>query len=210
MHGLPYCPTTAYSIPLPNLPSGALAYDASNLPENLTTPLLAYLTNFTTSLLTVACGRDVYSPLQTCADCQAAYRHWLCSISLPRCGEIPPNPSKQEQEQQQQRRQRQQDALAVPSLPPPALQPQPSGTLSRNPALGNATADYTVLLPCIETCYAADRACPVFLGFKCPKMTTAGESYGVGFIDSWDGDTPNGGVPGVAQDRWGNLFCNGS
>jgi len=209
VHALPYCPTTAYSVPLPPPPSDALAYDASNLPENLTAPLLAYLTNFTTSLLTVACGRDVYSPLQTCADCQAAYRRWLCSVSLPRCGEFPLNPPSPPPPPPPQQ-QRQQDALAVPSLPLPALQPQPSGTLSRNPALGNATADYAVLLPCIETCHAADRTCPIFLGFKCPKVATAGESYGVGFVDSWDGDTPDGGAPGVAQDQWGNLFCNES
>ena len=25
----------------------------------------------------------------TCADCQLAYRTWLCSVQLPRCGESP-------------------------------------------------------------------------------------------------------------------------
>jgi calcium channel MID1 len=215
VHALPYCPTTAYSVPLPAPPSNALAYDASNIPDNLTTPLLAYLANFTTSLLTVACGRDIYSPLQTCADCQVAYRKWLCTVSLPRCGEFSSPPQQQQQPQQQQegqpQRRQQQGTLAVPPLPPPALQTQPSGTPSRNPALGNASADYAVLLPCIETCYATDRACPIFLGFKCPRgETTGGSSYGVGFIDSLDGDVPGGGLPGAAQDQWGNLFCNGS
>jgi len=211
-------------MPLPDPPSGALAYDASNLPDNLTTPLLSYLTNFTTSLLTAACGRDLYSPLQTCADCQLAYRRWLCAVSLPRCGEFPlldndgnnnngnandnDNDTPKERRQQQQ----QQGSLAVrPSPPPPALQIQSSGAPWRNLALGNATADYTVLLPCVETCQAADRACPVFLGFRCPRVeTTAGSSYGVGFIDGVDAGRPGGGLAGGAQDRWGNLFCNGS
>jgi calcium channel MID1 len=205
VHGLPYCPTTSYSVPLPPPPPGAVVYDASNLPDNITTPLLTYLTNFTTSLLTFPCGRDIYSPLQTCAECQEAYRRWLCTISLPRCGEFPPNSPQDQQPQDQQ--QQQQGPLM---LPPPALQPQPSGTPSRNPALGNATVDYTVLLPCIETCHAADRACPIFLQFKCPKGVTAESSYGMGFIDSWDADEPGGGLPGAAQDQWGNLFCNGS
>ena len=197
VHGLPYCPSTAYSIPLPEPPEGAPAYNTSNLPSTLATPLLAYLSNFTASLLTTACGRDHYSPIQTCADCQDAYRRWLCAVSLPRCGEFPQNQQQQQQQQQQPLQ--------------PALSPQPSGTASRIAALGNSTG-YTALLPCIETCNAADRACPIFLGFRCPegKTTSAQSSYGVGFIDSFDGDDRGGGVPGSAQDRWGNVYCNGN
>ncbi|KAF8269120.1 stretch-activated Ca2+-permeable channel component-domain-containing protein [Lactarius quietus] len=198
VHALPYCPTTAYTVPLPPPPAPALAYDTSNLPDNLTTPLIGYLTNFTTSLLTLACGRDAYSPVQTCADCQAAYRHWLCTTSLPRCGEFPLQPDPQQQPQPQP-----QPTLAVP---PAALAPVSPQT-PRNAALGNIS--YTALLPCIETCNAADRACPIFLGFRCPLIKyTANYSYGVGYIDSADGELQNGGVPGVPQDQWGNVFCN--
>ncbi|KAN0128026.1 Stretch-activated cation channel Mid1, partial [Lactarius tabidus] len=199
VHALPYCPTTAYAVPLPAPPSPALAYDTSNMPVNLTTPLLGYLTNFTTSLLTTACGRDAYSPLQTCADCQAAYRRWLCTVSLPRCGEFPQPPDLQQQPQSPSPPQQ---TLAVP---PAAL--APSSTTSRNAALGNVS--YTALLPCIEACNAADRACPIFLGFRCPLIKySAGYSYGVGYIDSADGEAKDGGVPGVPQDQWGNVFCN--
>ncbi|KAI9439066.1 stretch-activated Ca2+-permeable channel component-domain-containing protein [Lactarius indigo] len=198
VHALPYCPTTAYAVPLPAPPSRALAYNASNLPTSLTTPLLGYLTNFTTSLLTTACGRDAYSPLQTCADCQAAYRRWLCSISLPRCGEFSQTPPDSQQPQPQQ-------TLAAPA---PALAPQTSDNKPRNAALGNA-GNYTALLPCIETCNSVDRACPVFLGFRCPlPQFTANASYGVGYIDSANGEVKDGGIPGVPQDRWGNVFCN--
>ena len=200
VHALPYCPTTAYAVPLPAPPAQALAYDASNIPGNLTTHLLGYLTNFTTSLLTAACGRDLYSPLKTCADCQVAYRHWLCSISFPRCGEIPQTPASPGAASQQ--------VLAAPS---PALVPQASGTPQRNSMLGNVSTPYTALLPCIETCNAVDRACPAFLGFLCPLPDfTANASYGLGFIDSADGDVEGGGMPGTAQDRWGNVFCNAS
>ncbi|KAF8493803.1 stretch-activated Ca2+-permeable channel component-domain-containing protein [Russula emetica] len=197
VHGLPYCPRTAYSVPLPEPPDSAPAYNASNLPNTLATPLLAYLSNFTASLLTTACGRDYYSPIQTCADCQDAYRRWLCTVSLPRCGEFP-------QDQQQQQHQQQQPLQ-------PALSPQPPGTAPRNAALGNSTG-YTAVLPCIETCYAADRACPIYLGFVCPKgeTTAAQMGYGVGFIDSVDGHDSGGGVPGSPQDQWGNVYCNGN
>ncbi|KAI0245821.1 stretch-activated Ca2+-permeable channel component-domain-containing protein [Lactifluus subvellereus] len=206
VHALPYCPTTAYAAPLPAPPARALAYDASNMPDNLTAPLLGYLTNFTTSLLTAACGRDAYSPLKTCADCQAAYRHWLCSVSLPRCGEFPQTQTTTRGAGAQQQR------VLAAAPPPPALQPQASGAPQRNPALGKVVgAPYAALLPCIETCNAVDRACPVFLGFRCPLPDfTANASYGLGFVDSADGDVQGGGVPGAAQDRWGNVFCNAS
>jgi len=136
--------------------------------------------------------------VQTCADCQAAYRLWLCSVSLPRCGEYPQAPDSQQQEQQ------------TFSVPTAGLAPQPSGTTPRNTALGNV-GDYVALLPCIETCHAVDRACPIFLGFRCPLPDfTASASYGTGYIDSKDGHVRDGGVPGVPQDQWGNVFCNAS
>ncbi|KAI6130741.1 stretch-activated cation channel Mid1 [Pisolithus croceorrhizus] len=59
VHSLPYCPSTV-------------------LPTNISDPLLQYMTNFTTMLLTFGCGRDLYSPLQTCSDYQCEYRSWLC------------------------------------------------------------------------------------------------------------------------------------
>jgi calcium channel MID1 len=203
VHGLPYCPTTAYTVPLPAPAPPAFAYDASSLPDNLTSPLINYLSNFTTSLLTMACGRDTYSPIHTCADCQAAYRRWLCTVSFPRCGEFPQQPQATTTPSQQQ--------VFDATVPSPALVSMTSGTPQRNAALGNVSTPYTALLPCIETCSAADRACPLFLGFRCPLTKyTANSSYGLGFIDSWDGEEEGGGVPGAAQDQWGNVFCNAS
>ncbi len=43
-------------------------------------------------------------------------------------------------------------------------------TTPRNPVLPAFSSDYQTLLPCLETCDAADRACPTFLGFKCPSL----------------------------------------
>ncbi|KAI0259513.1 stretch-activated Ca2+-permeable channel component-domain-containing protein [Gloeopeniophorella convolvens] len=204
VHALPFCPATAHSVPLPQLPAPDIAYNASTLPPALTAPLLGYLTNFTTSLLTAACGRDAFSPLQTCADCQAAYRRWLCAVSLPRCGEFPQAPPPGLAGAQQ----------AQTPLAPPALAPQAKGSAPRNAAfagLKGGAGGYTALLPCLETCNEADRACPIFLGFRCPlPQFNANASYGVGFIDSADGHVPGGGVPGAAQDRWGNVYCSGS
>ena len=53
-----------------------------------------------------------------------------------------------------------------------------------------------------------DRACPNFVGFRCPRVQfNAAASYGVGYIDGAEGDEGEG-VTGSAQDRWGNIWCN--
>ena len=80
VHSLPFCPLTAYAMPLPQPPTGSSSYDATNFPSDAAGQLVSYLTNFTTSLLTFPCGRDYYSPIVTCAECQEAYRTWLCAV----------------------------------------------------------------------------------------------------------------------------------
>ena len=182
-------------MPLPPLPGLAFGYSATSLPDDVSSPLLQYMTNFTTMLSTFACGRDLYSPLQTCSDCQAQYRTWLCSVSFSRCSEPAPSSS----------------LGATAHVPFSALHPQPSGSPSRNPYFPNVSYDYSSLLPCLETCNAVDRACPYFLGIKCPTANfNAAASYGVGFIDSGKVSQVGNGTPGVAQDRWGNVWCNAS
>lgn len=162
-------------------------------------------------LTTFPCGRDWYSPLVGCDDCQRAYRKWLCTVTFVRCGEpsagnpdsvsaAPPNPS----------------ATGLSALSPTdgspqkifsAIIPQSSSSPSRNPNL-QTTNPYSILLPCLETCTAVDRACPNFLGFRCPTMQfNAAASYGVGYIDGADGSQGEG-VTQTAQDRWGNVWCN--
>ncbi|KAF8063511.1 stretch-activated cation channel Mid1 [Lyophyllum atratum] len=218
---LPYCPNVAYTVPLPQPPatSGSNAYTAANLPERITTPLLSYLTNFTTTLTTFACGRDWYSPIVGCDDCQREYRKWLCTITFTRCGEpSPSNPGSHTTSPPAP------DATGLsalqpkdpsnPSLPQKvfsALLPQPSDTAAaRSPTLPGMGGAYEMLLPCLEVCTAVDRACPSLVGFTCPTVQfNAAASYGVGYIDSADGDEAQG-ATGGAQDRWGNIWCNGS
>ncbi|KAF8130591.1 stretch-activated Ca2+-permeable channel component-domain-containing protein [Boletus edulis] len=203
VYSLPYCPSIAYAMPLPPPPSRTFGYNATSLPDSITLPLLQYMNNFTTMLTTFACGRDLYSPLQTCADCQTHYRTWLCSVSFPRCSEQAPGNNSTAASSS--------SLGTAAQVPLSALQPQSSGSPSRSSNFPNATYNYSSLLPCLETCNAVDRACPYFLGIKCPTTKfNAAASYGVGFIDSGDGDEIGNGVTGLAQDRWGNVWCNGN
>ncbi|KAH9946563.1 stretch-activated Ca2+-permeable channel component-domain-containing protein [Amylocystis lapponica] len=202
LHSLPFCPSVSYAAPLPLPVDPSLGLTAADLPENMTTPLLSGLANFTTMLTTLACGRDEYSPLVTCVDCQAAYRAWLCLVSLPRCGEYPPSSSSS-------------SAASFASASPTAQQPFPAlqgvdaSSPTRNANVPPAPGNYTALLPCLETCQAVDRACPPFLKFLCPvRQFTAADSYGVGYIDSgWAGEM-GGGSTGTPADIWGNVWCN--
>ncbi|KAF7312099.1 putative acetate kinase [Mycena indigotica] len=180
---VPYCPSVGYATPLPPPPNPLVSYDGSSLPESISGPLISSLTNFTTSLTTFACGRDLYSPLVSCADCQRAYRTWLCTISFPRCADQDTSPS---------------SAALLLSQPPNA----------RNSAFP-AGSNYTQLLPCLETCTATDRACPNFLGFRCPSPRfNAAESYGVGYVDSGADGVHGHGTPGMWSDNFGNVWCN--
>lgn len=210
VHSLPFCPLTSYAMPLPAPPGTASSYDASSFPLEVSGPLISYLSNFTTSLLTFPCGRDWYSPIVSCADCQDAYRTWLCTAQLPRCGEHATTSTSSSQNETSKRSDDAQTTLTTPALI------SQNASDSRNAALPSfPNGQWTALLPCLETCNAAERACPNFMGFKCPlPRFNAQDSYGVGFVD---GDARNpggewnqgGGYTGAAQDRWGNMWCNG-
>ncbi|KAI0631556.1 stretch-activated Ca2+-permeable channel component-domain-containing protein [Trametes polyzona] len=206
VHSLPFCPSVAYAVPLAPPGGVGTAHTADTLPDGVADTIISTMANFTITLSTLACGRDIYSPLVTCADCSDAYRRWLCAVSFPRCSEL--SPALQAQQQQQQQQQQQGSENQQP-LVLPALQTVKSGTTPRNPALPPFESDYQAMLPCLETCNAADRACPSFLGFKCPLTKfTAANSYGVGFIDSGEDGEIGHGSTGVAQDVYGNVWCN--
>lgn len=202
VHSLPFCPGVAWTAPFPPLEAGATAYDASNFPTMIQQMLTQSLGNFTASLRTFPCGREIYSIIQSCASCERAYRNWLCSVLIPRCGEVDP------------------------SLEPPAAlvarsvgSENTTSTFARLDqtvfSTGDAVTDYMELLPCLETCHGVDRACPPNIGWTCPrKGLNAEKSYGVGFVDQpgddiSGGGREGGGIPGMTQDVYGNVWCNG-
>ncbi|KAG8817124.1 stretch-activated cation channel mid1 [Serendipita sp. 400] len=214
VHSLPFCPKVAYSAPLPPLTGAAAStgYDATNFPLGLQQQLVTSLGNFTASLKTFPCGRDLYSIVQSCASCERAYRDWLCSVLIPRCGESDPSP----------------DPNIGPINPPAALvlrvtdsgnttdsSPRLDQTVFTSPSSSsNTVQQYNEVLPCLETCHAVDRACPPMLKWTCPRKGFGAErSYGVGFIDKEGDDVSGGGFEwagktGRSQDSFGNVWCN--
>ena len=178
-------------MPLPAPPNSGTTYNSSNLPTEITDSLQQYIANFTTALTTFACGRDIYSPIQTCADCQREYRRWVCTVSFPRCGEPRGDEASLGRE-----------ASITTALASPTEVP-------RNQKFPRVEGGFVELLPCLETCQATDRACPNHVGFQCPlKDFNAHKSYGVGFIDRGDKGVEGRGRTGVPQDVFGNVWCN--
>ncbi|KAI9638344.1 calcium channel [Dioszegia hungarica] len=180
-----FCPSIAYAAPLPLDPTSP-THPLSSLPSNITDQLTSNLNALSTSLLSTACGRDRYSFASSCADCHTAYRDWLCRVLIPRCAggvDTTADPAPQVTR-------RTVDAPRVPGV-----------------VLGGDQG-YDELLPCLSTCNAVDRACPVNLNFRCPlRKHGADKSYGFLGDDPGYGDgSADLGV--AAGDGWGNTWCN--
>ncbi|KFX91907.1 hypothetical protein O988_07532 [Pseudogymnoascus sp. VKM F-3808] len=155
--------------------------------------------NFAKALQQIPCeipSTGQYSLVRTCADCAAAYKAWLCSVTIPRC----------------------QDYSRVD----PWLQPRNvvqafpnSSTLldkefltasqeilylnsSRNPAIDEIVkpGPYKEILPCLDMCYNLVQSCPAAMGFQCPSP--GGEGYRNAY-----GRRPNGSLS-----EEGQITCN--
>jgi calcium channel MID1 len=131
--------------------------------------------------------------VRTCADCAAAYKSWLCSVTIPRCEDF--------------------NTEAAWLQPRNLAQPFPDGEVldaatlggfpntsatrgSRNPLIDEVVrpGPYKEVLPCEDLCYNLTQSCPAQMGFGCP---TPGM---VGFETSY-------GRRG-RQDENGEVYCN--
>lgn len=206
------CPNLGYSAPLDanstavTSPSGVTISSTApiqTLPDELLEPIIQNLEAFSTSLLSNACGRDLFSHVSSCLDCYFAYRDWLCRVVVPQCGTAANSSA---------------SATAIEAATSTSTSsgtfPTPSTILRmpsspRNPSLPIPSYSYYELLPCMSTCNRADRSCPVSMGIRCPKRkVNAAKSYAfVGNDHSYGDGSAEQGV--AAQDRWGNRWCNG-
>nr|KIR84607.1 calcium channel [Cryptococcus tetragattii IND107] len=206
------CPNLGYSAPLDanstavTSPSGVTISSTApiqTLPDELLEPIIQNLEAFSTSLLSNACGRDLFSHVSSCLDCYSAYRDWLCRVVVPQCGTAANSST---------------SATAIEAATSTSTSsgtfPTPSTILRtpsspRNPSLPIPSYSYYELLPCMSSCNRADRSCPVSMGIRCPKRkVNAAKSYAfVGDDHSYGDGSAEQGV--AAQNRWGNRWCNG-
>lgn len=170
---LTFCDQVAYSVP--SNPNFGNASVLAKFYDDYAAEAYGF---FKKALAQVACEAPVtqrYSLTRNCSDCEAAYKDWLCSVTIPRCEDFSNNAS---------------------YLHPRAMsQPFPNGEM-----LDNATVSlynekygdgkslstafmhsrssridefvkpgpYKEVLPCDYLCYRLVQSCPSSMGFSCP------------------------------------------
>ncbi|KAK1995791.1 calcium influx-promoting protein ehs1 [Colletotrichum falcatum] len=166
---LQFCNETEYAVPANsnkmNIAQLAQFYD------NYARDMYA---NFQKQLAQVACEAPAvqrYSLARNCADCEIAYKKWLCSVTIPRCEDF--------------------NSATDFSLVRNTNQSFPNGTVlpadvqaqfnasvhqhSRNPLIDEMVepGPYREILPCAYLCYDLVQSCPALLGFNCPTPDDA-------------------------------------
>lgn len=208
IYNLPFCSQVAYAVPSnpswSNVTALGLHYD-----EYVSS---AYV-NFQRSLQQIPCNTTAsaqYSLAKTCADCDAAYREWLCAVSIPRCEDFSQTYS--------------------------WLQPRAVNTSFINSTYGqtviadspltfsgeNRTRNYfnssrnlmidkdikpgpyKEVLPCKDLCYELVRSCPAALGFACP-MEGHGLNYTYGDPPAKGSNNYTCNAPGIGLNGTGAL-----
>ncbi|OBT66015.1 hypothetical protein VE03_03236 [Pseudogymnoascus sp. 23342-1-I1] len=196
LFNLTFCSDVAYAVPgnpttFPTLPSLAAFYD--NAAKS------AY-DNFAKALQQIPCeipSTGQYSLVRTCSDCAAAYKAWLCSVTIPRCQDY---------------------SSADPWLQPRnVVQMYPNASAlsdtafvsasqeilylnsSRNPAIDEVVrpGPYKEILPCLDMCYNLVQSCPAAMGFECPGMDGGG-----------GGASSYGRRPDGSKSEEGQITCN--
>ncbi|KAL2021217.1 hypothetical protein VTK56DRAFT_7404 [Thermocarpiscus australiensis] len=185
---LDFCDQVAYSVP-----SNPTFGNSTQLARFYDAFASAMYANFNKSLAQIPCEAPPsqrYSLVRNCADCAAAYKDWLCSVTIPRCEDF---------------------ANDAPYLQARAIsQPFPNGAMldadtlarfpnttafnsSRNPLIDQVVrpGPYKELLPCDDLCYKLVQSCPASMGFGCPVPG------GIGFEGNY-----------ARHDGSGELTCN--
>jgi len=183
---LSFCSTIGYAVPAnpsryPNATELAAAYDAS---------AESYMQNFTYSLQQIPCNTSPsaqYSLAKTCDDCRAAYKTWLCAVTIPRCFDFndPPGADPRDYAYLQPRNVAQ-PPIEGSGIAPPTNETQLNWRATNTSRNADLIVDqiqpgpYREVLPCEDLCYNLIRSCPAALGFACPlKGKGLEESYGM-------------------------------
>ena len=212
LFNLTFCTSVAYAAPanpdnFTDLPGLARKYDDY---------ARQYYTNFSYSLQQIPCDTTSsaqYSLTRTCADCDKAYKEWLCAVTIPRCEDITNNAS--------WLRPRNINAEFTNKSLANMVQNDPrfSGQYenrtfynqSRNPMIDTDInpGPYNEVLPCSDLCYGLVQSCPASLQFACP-LEGHGLNYTYGKPSNNEGqitcNAPGAGISGSTTLRLGGAW----
>ncbi|RPB05617.1 hypothetical protein L873DRAFT_522248 [Choiromyces venosus 120613-1] len=187
IYNLPFCSEVAYAVP-----SNPTLFNMNNLTNFYDDIAQSWYKNFSYSLQQIQCNASrsaQYSPARDCADCDAAYKNWLCAVTIPRCmdyssklpylaeravGELFYNASSKKNQTHPFN-----TTDVVPLLE--------DGNMTHTEFSRNARIDqvirpgpYKEVKPCIDLCWTLVQSCSSNLGFQCPRSESWGmlQSYG--------------------------------
>lgn len=195
LFNLTFCSDIAYAVPTN---ATTTAGDLQLFYDNYTSD---WYQNFNFSLQQIPCNTTndaQYSLAKNCTMCAAAYKTWLCAVSVPRCDDLSKQPLWNSTLVENFNPNLQPRAVSYPflnssflpdsylttSYEPMNQAPSLPGTVrwaamyntsyatmqSRNPQIDAVfqPGPYNELLPCEDLCYGILQACPAALGFGCP------------------------------------------
>ncbi|KAL4753818.1 hypothetical protein BDW72DRAFT_190777 [Aspergillus terricola var. indicus] len=173
IYDLDFCSDVAHSVPSnPSMNMSEIRAKYDNYAANL-------YRNFNYSLQQIQCNTSnetIYSMAVGCDDCAAAYKSWLCAVTIPRCDDFSSTSNR--------------TAVMVRN----AAQPFPNGTEIKNQTLRDSPitnrprnsglidkeinpGPYKEVLPNVGFCHNLVRSCPMSLGFSCPSGKYLTYSY---------------------------------
>jgi calcium channel MID1 len=173
---LEFCNETQYAVPANDTRFNIT--ELANFYDNYARTMYG---NFQKSLMQIPCEAPSvarYSLVKNCTDCEAAYKRWLCSVTIPRCEDfstdnrfaIPRNIN---------------STFANGTRVPDNVATQfaaPAFQMSRNRRIDAEVSPgpYKEILPCEDLCYELVQSCPAALGFSCPQPQSLNfdKSYG--------------------------------
>lgn len=188
LFNLTFCSEVAYAVPSnPNSNYSAI----SALRTFYDSGAYAYYQTFNYSLQQIPCNTTSdaqYSLARNCTDCAAAYKEWLCAVTIPRCEDFTnPDPWLQMRNVGQQfynNNSMLPDEFLNTPYSPMLRAPTVDGSLafrqtystsmatnqSRNPAIDQSIqpGPYKEVKPCEDLCYNLVQSCPAALSFGCP------------------------------------------
>ncbi|KAI5790253.1 stretch-activated cation channel Mid1 [Geopyxis carbonaria] len=206
IYNLDFCAEVAYAVPsnptlFPSTESLTTFYDST---------AQMWHNNFTYSLQQIPChanSASTYSLVRNCADCAAAYKNWLCAVTIPRCMDYSsPLPYLAERSSTQLFWNATADGWQkhpfMPVLAPrevadwkasggwaPATNITVAQIPSRNRLIDQKVMPgaYKEVKPCKDLCWSLVQDCPANMGFQCPKERSWGMEMSYGERDT-EGD----------------------
>ncbi len=178
IYNLTFCDETAYAVPSNPIKFKDNSTGLAQLYDGYAQQAFTIFQNVLAQIPCEVPSTQRYSLVRKCGDCEAAYKTWLCSVTIPRCEDF---------------------SVADSRLQPrAAAYPFPNGTKlpqdlidqyaslafnsSRNLAIDTdiQPGPYREVLPCDDLCYNLVQSCPSAMGFSCPMPDTPGfnTSYG--------------------------------